>query len=71
MTKGAKMSKADERLANAKLDLQRMKEEIAPFVKERDRRQYSTAGQWQDTRRVAAERSRISNSKAGSAKAVN
>ena len=61
----------EERLDRARADLKLMKEEIAPFVKERDRRQYSTAGQWQDTRRVAADRSRISKSKAGSAKAGN
>jgi hypothetical protein len=61
----------EERLNRARADLKQMKEEIAPFVKQRDRRQHSTAGQWQDTRRVAAERSHISNSKAGSAKAMN
>jgi hypothetical protein len=58
------MSKIDERLADAKRDLRQIKKEIAPFVKERDRRQYTTAGQWQDTRRVTAVRGDISKSKA-------
>ncbi len=57
MSKRKASGSADERLANARRDLRQMKEEIAPFVKERDRRQYTTAGQWQDTRRAAAERS--------------
>jgi hypothetical protein len=46
----------EERLAHARTDLKRMKEEIAPFIKERDRRQYSTAGQWRATRPVSAQR---------------
>lgn len=45
----------DQRIEHAKADLRRMKEEIAPYVKERDRRHSSTAGQWQDSRRAAAE----------------
>lgn len=45
----------DQRVERAKADLRRMKEEIAPYVKERDRRHFKTAGQWQDTRRAAAE----------------
>jgi|HubBroStandDraft_1064217.scaffolds.fasta_scaffold210498_2 hypothetical protein len=61
----------EERLNRARADLKQMKEEIAPFVKERDRRQYSTAGQWRDTRRVAAERSLSRSSRAGSTKAVS
>ncbi len=52
-----KTNEGEERLARARTDLKRMKEEIAPFVKERDRRQYSTAGQWRDTRTTAAQSS--------------
>lgn len=42
----------DDRLAAAKRDLRRLQEEIAPFVKKRDRRRPTTAGQWQNTRDV-------------------
>lgn len=52
-----KKTDGEERLARARGDLKRMKEEIAPFVKERDRRTHSTAGQWRDTRTTAAQRS--------------
>lgn len=46
---------ASERLSVAERDWRRLKTEIAPFVKPRDRRQYSTAGQWQDTRTAATQ----------------
>jgi hypothetical protein len=48
------MNTTDKRLAEATKDLRQMMDEIAPFTKERDRRQYTTAGRWQDTRRAAA-----------------
>jgi hypothetical protein len=47
----------DQRLAKARGDFKRMKKEIAPFVKERDRQQYSTAGQWRTSRPASAQRS--------------
>jgi uncharacterized protein YdaU (DUF1376 family) len=50
-----KTDTGEERLARARVDLKRMKEEIAPFVKARDRQQHSTAGQWRDTRTTAAQ----------------
>jgi hypothetical protein len=51
------VSDAKRRLAEAQRDLRRLNQEIAPFVKPRDRRDYTTAGQWRDTRR-AIERER-------------
>lgn len=41
-----------DRLAAAKRDLRRLQEEIAPFVKKRDRRRATTAGRWENTRGV-------------------
>lgn len=48
------MSKKNEadRLAAAKRDLRRLQEEIAPFVKKRDRRRATTAGRWENTQGV-------------------
>jgi uncharacterized protein YdaU (DUF1376 family) len=62
-----KKTEGEKRLASARGELKRMKEEIAPFVKERDRQTHSTAGQWRDTRTTAAQRSNSVVSGAGQA----
>jgi hypothetical protein len=43
-----------EQFAEVARNWRRLKSKIAPFVKPRDRRHYSTAGQWQSTRMAAA-----------------
>ncbi len=37
-----------ERFSEAKKSLEEMEEEIAPFVRRREIRKYSTAGEWRD-----------------------
>jgi hypothetical protein len=45
-----KISEAiEKRLLQAKESYQRMEKEIQPFLKRRQIRQYSTAGQWYDS----------------------
>lgn len=41
-------AKERERFSEAKKSLEEMEEEIAPFVKRRETRKYSTAGEWRD-----------------------
>lgn len=38
-----------KRLLEAKKSFQKMQEEIAPFIKHREFKQYSTAGEWCET----------------------
>jgi uncharacterized protein YdaU (DUF1376 family) len=52
-----KKTDGEKRLDHARDNFKRMREEIAPFVKERDRQKHSTAGRWRDTRTTAAQRS--------------
>ncbi len=54
---GKKKTDGEKRLDRARDDLKRMQEEIAPFVRVRDRQKHSTAGRWRDTRTTAAQRS--------------
>ena len=44
-----KTTAGQKRLAVAKKDFDRIREEIKPFVKRRKFREYSTAGDWQQT----------------------
>lgn len=41
--------KKKKRLLEAKESFQKMQEEIAPFIKHREFKQYSTAGKWCET----------------------
>jgi hypothetical protein len=38
-----------KRLLEAKESLRKMQEEIAPFIKQRKFKEYSTAGEWRET----------------------
>ncbi len=52
MTKKDK-DEAARQLSESKRDLERLEQEIAPFVKKRPQRRPTTAGQWQDSRVVS------------------
>ncbi len=41
--------KKEKRFLEAKESFQKMQKEIAPFIKHREFKQYSTAGQWCET----------------------
>lgn len=41
----------EQRLKDAERDFRRLEEEVAPFLKKRNRKRTTTAGQWQITRR--------------------
>jgi len=46
--------KDEQRLEESARDFERLEAEIAPFLKKRDRKRRTTAGQWQNTpRRIA------------------
>lgn len=51
ITKSSKETaeKKKKRLLKAKESFQKMQEEIAPFIKRRKFKQYSTAGEWCET----------------------
>jgi hypothetical protein len=53
MSKNPITKNTEKQLAEGERNWQQLKKEIAPFVKPRDERQYSTAGQWQGTRTAA------------------
>lgn len=49
----AKAEGGEERLEKAKKNFQRMQEEIAPFVRHDQFREFSTAGRWRETSQLA------------------